>query len=183
MSKKIIASVAIAAALFAGSVAAPANAATKATVSAALKAEVAAAVSDATTAGDTAILVTGYAKATAASKALVAYATKYVAAQGASVTVLAAAGNAAEGLEVVAADNNTAARFAVNGVVVHDGDLDVLPAGTTSVNVTTSAVSNYATVSVDGATGLTDGLNILSFTVTAADGTQDVFNVFLQVGN
>jgi len=183
MTKKIIASAAIAAALFAGSVAAPANAATKVTVSAAQKKAVAAAVKTATTNGYAAVLVTGYAKATAASKALVAYTNKYVAAHASDLSVLAAAGNAEDGLEVVAADDNTESHFEVNGTPVHDGDVFQLPKGTTSVTTDNSPVSAFATVAVDGDTGLVAGDNILTFTVTAADGTQDIFSVDLQVAN
>ncbi|MEN9715563.1 MAG: hypothetical protein RJA35_1030 [Actinomycetota bacterium] len=182
MSKKFIATVAIAAALFAGSVAAPAHAAT-ATVSASQKKEVAAAVKTATDAGYAAVLVTGYKKPSAASKALVAYVNKYVAAKASDLTVVAAAGNAEDGLEVIAADNNTASHFEVNGRPVHDGDTVILPAGTTSVTTSNSPVSAFATVAVDGDTGLVAGDNILTFTVTAADGTQDIYSVDLQVAN
>jgi len=183
MTKKIIASVAIAAALFAGSVAAPANAASKVTVSAAQKKAVAAAVKTATTNGFQAVLVTGFAKTTAKSKALVAYVNKYVAANASDLTVRVAAGNAQDGLEVVAADDNTDSHFEVNGAPVHDGDVVVLAKGTTSVTTDNSPVSAFATVAVDGDKDLVAGDNILTFTVTAADGTEDIFSVDLQVAN
>lgn len=181
MTKKIIASAVLAAALLASASVSAASAApvhvvsaAKVTVTAAQKKAVKMAIADATAAGDTTILVTGYKKASAASKALVAYATS--AATAAGLTVRAVAGNAEDGLEVVAADDTTDGSFFINGVNLRDGGSLTVAAGTTSVVADANFVSPYVTFSVDGTTGLTDGDNIVSITATAANGDQNIYN-------
>ena len=183
MSKKIIASAVLAAALFAGTSVTAANAApvaavsaAKATVTAAQKKAVAAAVAEADANGYTAVLVTGYKKASAASKALAAYAASYIAKKGSSLEVRTAAGDDFDGLVVVAASSETAGAYSINGVGILDGGTYQAPAGTTSVAVSANFKSAYVTYAVDGNTGLVQGDNIVSITVTAENGDQDVYN-------
>ena len=188
MTKKIIASAVLAAALFAGTSvsaahAAPAAAvsAAKVTVTAAQKAQVADAVQNATDNGLGAILVTGFKKPSAASKALAAYATKYVAKKGAALDVRVAATLATK-LVVVAADDNTDGTITINNHVVNDGSNFYVAAGTTKVTIDSQFATPYVTISVDGATGLVAGDNIVSVTATAADGTENIYSYDVVVG-
>jgi len=188
MTKKIIASAVLAAALFAGTSvsaahAAPAAAvsAAKVTVTAEQKKQVADAVSAAVDNGFGAILVTGFKKPSAASKALAAYATKYVAKKGAELDVRVAA-TLAKKLVVVAADENTDGIVMINNHIVNDGAVFHVAAGTTSVVISSQFETPYVTISVDGATGLVAGDNIVSVTATAADGTENIFSYDVVVG-
>lgn len=190
MSKKIIASAVLAAALFAGTSVSAAQAApvaavsaAKVTVTAAQKKAVAAAVAEADAQGYTAVLVTGYKKASAASKALAAYAASYIAKKGSSLTVRTAKGDTVNGLVVVAASSETAGSFSINGLGILDGGTYQAKAGTTSVTVSANFVSPYVTYSVDGNTGLVAGDNIVSITVTAENGDEDVYNFDVFVAN
>ena len=188
MTKKIIASAVLAAALFAGTSvsaahAAPAAAvsAAKVTVTAAQKKVVAAAVQDAVDNGFAGVLVTGFKKATAASKALAAYTNKYVAAHAADLSVRVAATMATK-LTVVSADDNTDGSIMINDHIVKDGANFYVAAGTAAVTITAQFDTDYVTFSVDGATGLVAGDNIVSVTAVAADGTENVFSYDVVVG-
>ena len=190
MSKKIIASAVLAAALFAGTSVTAAQAApvaavsaAKATVTAAQKKAVAAAVAEADANGYTAVLVTGYKKASAASKALAAYAASYIAKKGSSLVVRSAKGDDFDGLVVVAASSETTGAYSINGLGILDGGTYQAPAGTTSVKVSANFQSPYVTYAVDGNTGLVAGDNIVSITVTAENGDQDVYNFDVFVAN
>jgi hypothetical protein len=192
MTKKIIASAVLAAALFAGTSVSAAHAApvaaastsasaAKVVVTKAQKAQVADAVSAAVDNGFGAILVTGFKKPSAASKALAAYATAYVAKKGADLEVRVAA-TLAKKLVVVAADETTDGIIMINNHIVNDGAVFHVAAGTTSVVIDSQFETDYVTISVDGATGLVAGDNIVSVTATAADGTENIFSYDVVVG-
>lgn len=188
MTKKIIASAVLAAALFAGTSvsaahAAPAAAvsAAKVTVTAAQKKAVKAAVADAMDNGFGAILVTGFKKPSAASKALAAYATSYVAAHASDLSVRVAATMATK-LTVVSADDNTDGLIMINDHVLNDGATLHVSAATAQVAISAQFDTDFVTFSVDGATGLVAGDNIVTVTAVAADGTENIFSYDVFVG-
>jgi uncharacterized metal-binding protein len=71
---------------------------------------------------------------------------------------------------IVAANNDTAATFYVNGVATDDGSDVVLPYQTTDVAVRVELADSDAAYIVDGGSGLLQGSNDLVVTVIAADG-------------
>ena len=71
--------------------------------------------------------------------------------------------------------------FTVDGFVVSDGYVVTATNGTTSVDVSAIPTDALATVSVVGDTGLTSGLNVLTVTVIAEDGTQQVYTITVNV--
>jgi uncharacterized metal-binding protein len=71
---------------------------------------------------------------------------------------------------IVAANNDTAATFYVNGVATDDGSDVVLPYQTTDVAVRVELADSDAAYIVDGGSSLLQGSNDLVVTVIAADG-------------
>lgn len=188
-TKKILVSALVAAALIAGSgapaaVAAPASVqqvATAAKVSPALQLQARKAADAANAAEYAAVLVTGFGKKlTPVAKALVSYTEKYIAKKGYELEVVTLAGKKGP-LRALAASDNTAILFELNGKIVHDGDVINVPAGTGFVAVAVNVQDEYATYSIDGNNGLVGGDNIVTVSVTAADGEIDVYNVIVNV--
>ena len=190
-TKKILVSALVAAALIAGSgttaaVAAPASAhvvtAKAVSVSAKEQKAIKAAVDTADADGDTAVLVTGYKKSQlAAAKAFAKVATRYIAAKGYDLEVLLVAGHTYGGLRVMPASDDTTVLLEVNAKIVHDGETVNLSAGSTVVGVKVNIKDEFAKYEIEGATGLVAGDNILTITVTAADGTEDSLNIIVNV--
>ena len=72
-------------------------------------------------------------------------------------------------------------QFTVNGDQVEDGSIYNLDAGTTGVAVVAVPWDGLASVTIDGASGLSAGDNTLTVEVTAADGTVEDHTVTLRV--
>lgn len=72
-------------------------------------------------------------------------------------------------------------QFTVNGDQVEDGSVYHLDAGTTGVSVVAVPWDGLASVTIDGASGLSAGDNTLTVEVTAADGTVEDHVVTLHV--
>jgi hypothetical protein len=71
--------------------------------------------------------------------------------------------------------------FKVNGFDVQDQSAVTVPALTSSVTVVATANDALSAVAVAGKSGLVDGRNNLSVTVTAQDGTIKVYNITVNV--
>ena len=101
------------------------------------------------------------------------------------VTVTAANGDTQEytvSLNVAVSTDTSLATFQVNGNDVADGDVVTLDPYTTSVEVTVETTDPNATYEIEGNTGLVVGDNVLTVSVTAADGqTADSYSVTLTV--
>ena len=188
-TKKILVSALVAAALIAGSgapaaVAAPVAAhqvSTAAKVSPALQLQARKAADAANTAEYTAVLVTGYGKKlNAVAKALVSYTEKYIVKKGYELEVVTLDGKKGP-LRAVAASDDTSILFELNGKIVHDGDVVNVTAGTGFVAVAVNVKDEYATYAIDGNNGLVAGDNIVTVSVTAANGEVDVLNVIVNV--
>lgn len=190
-TKKILVSALVAAALIAGSgttaaVAAPASAhvvsAKAVTLAASAQKAVKKAIDAADADGDAAVLVTGFKKSQAATaKAYAKFATKYIAAKGYDLEVISIAGHTYGGIRVIGASDDTTVLLEVNAKIVHDGETVSLGAGSTTVGVKVNLKDEFAKYEVEGATGLVAGDNILTVTVTAADGSEDSINIIVNV--
>ncbi|NBR64840.1 MAG: hypothetical protein EBT65_02665 [Actinobacteria bacterium] len=84
-------------------------------------------------------------------------------------------------LSVEFSDDTSLSHFSINGVATIDGAVVSLPAKTTSVVASVETNDVNATFVISGDTDLIVGENILTVTVTAADGTIRSYEVTLDV--
>jgi len=84
-------------------------------------------------------------------------------------------------LVIGASSDTSLSSFQVNGVDVQDGDTVLLPYGTSAVDVFAQPSDLDASYEIIGDTGLQDGDNTLTIRVTAADGSQQDYDVTLSV--
>jgi hypothetical protein len=81
------------------------------------------------------------------------------------------------------ASNTNLSTFTINGVTVADGGSISVASGTNRLHVSAIAEDAKASVSVVGRSGLTDGTNTLTVTVTALSGDSTTYTVTVNVGN
>jgi len=85
----------------------------------------------------------------------------------------------------IASSDTSLSTFTVNSGFIIDGSVRTYPAGTTSVTVVAvpTAESSGAVAVISGATGLVEGDNTLTVTVTAGSGAVKVYTATLHVQN